>query len=85
MDKWHAVQLAAYAQAWNEANPNQAIDQGIIVRVDKKAKKPYVQLKEYQGHHFESRLEEKDQITRFVAFIVVLAMAVTVFLQVICW
>jgi hypothetical protein len=41
----------------------------------------FIQLKEYQGHHFESRLEE-DPITPFAAFIVILgilALIVTVF------
>ena len=28
-------------------------------------------MKKYQGHHFESRLEEKDPITLFAAFIVI--------------
>jgi hypothetical protein len=31
----------------------------------------FIRLKEYQGHHFESQLKEKDPLTLFAAFIVI--------------
>ena len=31
----------------------------------------FIRLKEYQGHHFELQLEEKDPLTLFAAFIVI--------------
>jgi hypothetical protein len=49
LDKWYAVQVAAYIKAWNENNPNEPIDTGVVVRADKKAKKPYLQIVQYNG------------------------------------
>lgn len=49
MDKWYAVQVSAYIKAWNENNPNDLIDTGVVVRADKKAKKPYLQIVQYNG------------------------------------
>lgn len=48
-DLSHPVQLAAYALCWNEMNPDLVIDQGVIVRVDKKSKNLNVKIDEYKG------------------------------------
>jgi hypothetical protein len=45
----HPLQLAAYAMAWNENNPDRAIDQGFIARVDKKSDECRVKIDEYLG------------------------------------
>lgn len=44
----HPIQLAIYAMLWNEANPDQMIDQGFIARVDKKSKRLGVKVDEYK-------------------------------------
>jgi hypothetical protein len=49
IDKWYAVQISAYIKAWNENHPDQLIDTGVVVRMDKKAKKPYLQIVQYNG------------------------------------
>lgn len=49
IDKWYAVQIAAYVAAWNENHPEQPVDSGVVVRMDKKAKKPYLQIVQYNG------------------------------------
>lgn len=43
------IQLAIYALCWNEMHPDQMIDRGRILRVDKKAKKTYVQIKRFEN------------------------------------
>lgn len=48
IDPWYALQLAAYAHAWNCTHPEQQVNAGGIIRVDKKAKKPYVEVGEFQ-------------------------------------
>lgn len=45
----YAVQLAIYAACWNEANPADPKTTGRIIRVDKVAKKPYIQKKLYEN------------------------------------
>lgn len=45
----HPIQLAIYALCWNEAHPDQKIDQGFIARVDKKSKRLDVHIDEYKG------------------------------------
>lgn len=49
MDKWYTVQVAAYIKAWNEDNPTVPIKSGVVVRADKKAKKAYLQINQYQN------------------------------------
>lgn len=46
---WYTVQMAAYATAWNETNPDQIIDQAICVHYDKKLKTPKLKVTEYRG------------------------------------
>ncbi len=45
----HPIQLAIYALCWNEQNPNQAVNEGFIARVDKKSKKLTVHLDVYEN------------------------------------
>jgi CRISPR/Cas system-associated exonuclease Cas4 (RecB family) len=44
----HPIQLAIYAKSWNEQNTEQ-IDQGAIIRIDKKSKNLNVKIDEYLG------------------------------------
>lgn len=46
-DKGFPLQLAIYAKCWNEKHPDQPIEWGEINRVDKKARKAYLQNKVY--------------------------------------
>lgn len=48
MDRWYAVQVAAYIKAWNETHDLQ-INSGVVVRADKKAKKAYLQINQYSN------------------------------------
>lgn len=41
-------QLAAYAHMWNKAHPDQPVDDGVIVRVDKNARTPYLEIVYYK-------------------------------------
>ncbi len=50
-DKFHGVQLSAYAQAYYEET-GKHVDQGIIVRVDKKTKTPKIHPEVYTGLHY---------------------------------
>jgi hypothetical protein len=49
MDKWYTVQVAAYIKAHNENHPEAPINSGVVVRADKKAKKPYLQINQYHN------------------------------------
>ena len=44
----HPIQLAVYSMLWNETHPEQSINRGYIVRVDKKSKKLTVHVDEYK-------------------------------------
>lgn len=47
-DIGHPIQLAIYAYCWNEHN-DEKIDQGRIIRIDKKSKNLNVRIDEYLG------------------------------------
>lgn len=49
MSDWYMVQMAAYANAWNEDNPGQLIDQAVCVHYNKKLKTPKVKITRYYG------------------------------------
>ncbi len=49
MTDWYMVQMAAYAQAWNEEHPDQMIDQAVCVHYDKKLKTPKLKVTYYRG------------------------------------
>lgn len=52
MSSDYPIQLAIYAMGWNEEHADQQIQHGRIRRVDKKAKTPYVQTKEFKDLHY---------------------------------
>jgi len=47
--KWYVVQMAAYANAWNESHPDQLIDQAICVHYNKKLKTPKLKITKFYG------------------------------------